>query len=81
MICRYAAVKVVSYLSPMCASQYILKIVNGNGTNVFNVPANGAERRLLFRIEKVTPGHVEKWFISLHSSANLNVFLMSCGCH
>lgn len=34
--------------------QYILRLVNENGTNVFNVPINGAEKRLLFRIEKVS---------------------------
>jgi len=34
--------------------QYILKLVNENGTHVFNVPVNGAEKRLLFRIEKVS---------------------------
>ena len=34
-------------------SQYILKLINESGPHAFNVPANGTEKKILFRIEKV----------------------------
>jgi len=34
--------------------QYILKLINESGPHAFNVPANGTEKKILFRIEKVS---------------------------
>lgn len=51
--------------------QYILRLVNENGTNMFNVPINGAEKRLLFRIEKVSRRFDSRKFVvrfSAHKS-------------
>ena len=50
---------------------------------MFNVPINGAGKRLLFRIEKVKSKSFGAQLIAslLHNFTHLNVFLVVCDCH
>lgn len=60
---KFDSTKVVPTLATICYEsgeqveqkhQHILKLVNENGSHTFNVPANGTEKKLLFRIDKVS---------------------------